>query len=735
MLVAIASGYLIAALAPLLVRVLRSAAAPMLAVVPAFQLAWFLQFVPDAAEGRGWHFAFPWGGPGGLEAVFRLDALSLFFAAIATLLASASFLAMGALKLSSQARGRLFLAMLSLMSSALGFILADTPALISGFSVLATLSMFLLLTARRGAVGRARRTPLLMALVVGDLMLIAALVGLFVGSDAMTLSALTAHPLSATTVARVAAVLFVVSGLTRFIIVPADLRASGAGMMNEAAVLLAQCAAYVPLTLYISLRFAPLLGNAPEARLSLGIAGIGLLVAGAIAGLSAQRLRTILASLTLSFCAVVFIHLSAWGSHAVSASLFLVLTETFGCSALLLISQSVSHGDKWLRLDDLGAATNGQPALIILFVVTLLALSAVLPSLPTLTLSQSFAADLAPRLNPAEITFTVVAYAIIVASLLSIARGLLKRTLASAPRPPGDVSIAPLIAITIPLVLLIVPGWYPIILEHLFTSAIAGRSEASVSPGQIWPQGVAIAFAVLAFAVGGLLFWLDRPVKWVLERCARVLPRRPERLWRGALDCLVTAGRIAAAGTIKIGYRPVAFVLAALTCFMFAWLAIALSHVFRLPVASGLAPAGAAAICGAIASLIAISQPSCERFAVILPIALLLGAIALLSEGAVDLSYLLILLLTIQTAIFFVLPARKIETNESFKYASIARAARIGLALAGGAGAALTGLAVANVSLIPTNWTRLDQIELWASILVLTLVSGVIATDIVQRRG
>ncbi len=384
MLVAIASGYLIAAFAPLLARMFRSAAGPVLAIVPAYLLAWLLQFAPEAAEGRIWRFAFPWGGPGGLEAVFSLDALSLFFAAIITLLTIAALLAVGGLALSPQARGRLLLAMLSLMSSALGFVLADTPVLVMGFSVLATLSTFLLITARRGAVARARRTPVLMALFAGDLVLIAALGGVFIGSGAHGLADLTSHAAFSSMAVRVAAALLVVAGLARLILIAVDLRTARSGMMSEAAILLAQGGAYLPLTLYMALRFAPVFSAAPEVRLALGIAGAALLVAGAIIGLAARRVRTVLASLSLAFVAAIVIHLAAFGARAVSASLLLIATHAFGLSALLLASQLLSRGDNWLRLDGLNAATRSRPFVLTLFALAIIALTGLLPSLATL---------------------------------------------------------------------------------------------------------------------------------------------------------------------------------------------------------------------------------------------------------------------------------------------------------------------------------------------------------------
>ncbi len=337
-----------------------------------------------------------------------------------------------------------------------------------------------------------------------------------------------------------------------------------------------------------------------------------------------------------------------------------------------------------------------------------------------------------PHINPAEIAFTISAHAIIAALVVLIARNILRPGATSAVSE-GKLSVAVTIAAVIALAFLVVPGWFPLVLERLFISAAAARSGTPVPLGAIWPQGIAIAFAVGAFAIAGVIVWFDRRIRRSLDWCAPALPRRPERLWRGFLVRIVAGGRFAAAVAGKIGYRPLAASLAAIICLLFGWLAVNLLTGPRPVIALDLVPVGAFAICAAAAVLVAVVQPDCKRLIAILPMASLLAALTLLAEGFADLAYLLILVLVIETAILLVLSGRSAEAPTPTDHPRVAQAVRIVLSLAGGAGATLTGLAVSNLSLESTNWTRFDQIELWASILVLMLVLGVIATDLNRR--
>ncbi|MFZ1991700.1 MAG: hypothetical protein WAW96_18240 [Alphaproteobacteria bacterium] len=734
MLTAIASLYVIAAFAPLLVRVFRSATGPVLASVPAFLLAWLLQFVPAAAQGRPWRFAFPWGGPGGVEAVFSLDALALLFALMIALLAIAALLASAGLTLSVPARGRLLSAMLALMSSGLGFVLADTPVLVMGFSVLATLSVFLLLTARRGAIARAQRIPLLVALLVGDLLLIVALAGLFVGSGFIGLSDLTSHALPGTRAAQFAAVILVVSGLLRLVLIPAGLRAPRAAMTSEAPIMLAQAGAYVPLALYIVLRFAPAFETATLIRLALGVAGAGLLVTGAISGLHARRLRTLIGSLTPLFFGLAFIHLAAFGPRGVSAGVALALAHGFGLGLLLVVSQLVSRGDYWINLDALKAATQNRRVALGLFGAGILALVGLLPSISMLALAQSLGAGTVPHYNPAEIAFSIAGHAVIVALMLLLARNLWKSS-GSAPVSESSVHIAPFAGAFLVLALLLVPGWFPFVLDRLFVAAIVARGGAPVSLGPFWPQGIAIAFAVAALAIGAGLAWFDTQVKAALDWCAPAIPRRPERAWRRFLTQIAAGAGLAARMVERIGYRPIAPALAAVIAIIFVWIAI---KVFAGPMpvfAVNILPLGALAASAAVAALLAVLQPGSERLVAVLSMASLLAALVLLAARVADLAYLLILVLVLETAILLVLAPRMQGETRQLAHPRMGQAFRIALALTCGAGAALTPIAVSRLSLSPMNWTKFDQIELWSALLAILLILGIVVSDLGRRRA
>src|SRR5262249_18580153 len=151
-----------------------------------------------------------------------------------------------------------------------------------------------------------------------------------------------------------------------------------------------------------------------------------------------------------------------------------------------------------------------------------------------LALTQSFEAGMVPQYKSAEIVFTIIGQAFIVALVLIVARNLW-RSSGSGFAVEGSARVAPVAAALLLLVLLLIPGWFPLALERMFTAAIAAGSGVPAALGPFWPQGFAIAFAAASLIIGAALAWFDQRVKAVLDWCAPAIPRRFGFLWRDSL--------------------------------------------------------------------------------------------------------------------------------------------------------------------------------------------------------
>jgi hypothetical protein len=144
MLTAVASGFALALVAPVLSRALRARAAWLLALVPAAVFAWLIGLAPSVAAGATRREAWPWIAPLGTQAAFLLDGLSLLFGLLVSGIGALVFAYSGAY-LAGDARAPRFYAILSVfMASMLGLVLADDLLLLFVFWELTSVTSYLL---------------------------------------------------------------------------------------------------------------------------------------------------------------------------------------------------------------------------------------------------------------------------------------------------------------------------------------------------------------------------------------------------------------------------------------------------------------------------------------------------------------------------------------------------------------------------------------------------------------
>jgi len=193
MLIAILAIFLLAALSPLVHRLVPGISQWPLAVVPAGITVWFLTQVPAVAEGAVLLQAVSWVPALGIDLAFRLDGLSLLFALLICGIGTFIVIYAGGYLHGHEHQGRFYLFIIAFMGAMLGLVLADDIITLFVFWELTSVTSFLLIgfnhedrKSRRSAV------QALMVTALGGLALLAGMVLLGVATGESRLSAIEA---------------------------------------------------------------------------------------------------------------------------------------------------------------------------------------------------------------------------------------------------------------------------------------------------------------------------------------------------------------------------------------------------------------------------------------------------------------------------------------------------------------------------------------------------------------
>lgn len=727
MLVAVVTGFGLALAAPLLVWAFKRASGAILALYPGFLFAYLLQFVPEAAQGRPWRFTLPWDAASGLEVSFRADALSLYFGLILALIAAAALAATAAPEIADAQRARLLVAVTALFSAALGFVFADQPVLLVTFAAAMSLAAFLAVTAGAGAEARLAPLWVLLAWLLADLLLLVLLARLFadvpgglLGAGGISSLVPNGRPEPAWLTA-----IFALKLAPLF----AAMASRRAAPLGPALAALSGLA--LPAMLCVLMRLSGLLPEAGRIAL-LALAGAGLLAAAA-GGLGARRAQAALACLALAAfsAAAVEISLAGEGTHA--AALLIAATAALGLSALYLLLPVSPE----LNLKNLRAQTAGTFLGASFAIAALLILAGLLPSTGFLALVSG--ANAAMETEPTlSVPASIFAFAVVMAIALRIGAVLAFGETGEA--KPSLRAIA--LACAGPLLLVAAAaGCAPELAARLM---IGPAVRTGYAPALLLPGPDAAFLIAGCLALAALLFWQ----RLLFAHLLRALAKRAPAGVRVPGATIALAARLSPR---RFAAVPVLVASAALA----AALVLAGAAAIAWPAAPpALKPADIAALALGLAALAggALAIPQ-RKFVPAVPVVAIAGGLAVagvLAAGAVELGFVMLLILLIQTLMLLFLSARDRPPHPP-PAPRIAAPLRIAAALVAGAGMALlavgAGAPEAQTVAAPAGITGLvgaaglalreaglTAIQRWSGVVLALLIVGAAVSDLNSRR-
>ncbi|SEU34280.1 hydrogen gas-evolving membrane-bound hydrogenase subunit E [Stigmatella erecta] len=358
------TGFVVAPLAPLLVRVSRRGASVSLGLVPLGLTVWLASLVPQALSGTPPSFHLPW--VPGLEVALtlRADGLSLLMALLITGMGTLVVLYAGAYLQEDPRLGSFLGWLLCFMASMLGLVLADNALLLFICWELTTVSSFFLIghdSHQEEARQAAMRALVVTALGGQALLLGLLLMGWVAGT--LTLSELpTAGPALREGPLALAIVLLVLAGaFTKSAQVPFHFWLPSAMAAPTPASAYLHAATMVKAGVYLLARLSPVLGGTPVWQGALVSVGLVTMVGGALLAFAHTDLKQILAYATVSVLGTLVLLLGLGTPGAAQALVVFLTAHALYKGALFLVAGAVDHAVGTRELPLLGGLRKAMP--------------------------------------------------------------------------------------------------------------------------------------------------------------------------------------------------------------------------------------------------------------------------------------------------------------------------------------------------------------------------------------
>ena len=511
---AVISIFVLAALAPMLKRVMGANAGWALALWPALLFLYFAGFVPDVANGERFVFSLPWVPTIGINLSFFLDGLSLLFALLITGIGAFILIyADGYLK-GHPHHGRFFSYLLMFMGSMLGVVLADNIITLFVFWELTSITSFLLIGFDHSRM--ASRRAALQALIItggGGLVLLAGLVLMGMVAGNMEISQILAqgdvirdHPY------YVAILLLVLGGcFTKSAQFPFHVWLPNAMEAPTPVSAYLHSATMVKAGVYLLMRLNPILGETDLwYSLLIPFGGITLLV-GTILAVRQTDLKLMLAYTTVASLGLLVMLTGVGTEKALAGAVLYLFAHSLFKGALFMVAGILDHETGTRQVTALGGLRKLMPITFAAAVLAALSMSGILPFIGFVAKEVLYAALAYPNLENILILIVMVAgnaLMLVIAAAIAILPffGEEKKTPKHAHEGPMSLWLGPLTLASAGLVAGVLTELTAYLLILPMTNAVyGGIVDVDI---HLWEGfNVALLLSVITVALGLLIFW------------------------------------------------------------------------------------------------------------------------------------------------------------------------------------------------------------------------------------
>lgn len=534
MLVAIASGFLIAMLAPFVTRRLRSGSAWFFSVYPAGLTAYFLYSSPIIRGGGSLRESFAWAPSLGLSISLRLDGLSLLLGLLISGIGTLVVIYSGRYLKGHPQLGRFFAFLLAFMASMLGVVLADNLMLLFLFWELTSFTSYYLIGFEHENV-ESRQSALQALLVTasGGLALLAGLVllggigGSFELSELLSRrEALERDPRSPWALG-----LILVGAFTKSAQFPFHFWLPNAMAAPTPASAYLHSSTMVKAGVYLLARIQLLFVGTAAWEYPVTTIGAFTMVAGAYLAIRETYYKRLLAYTTISILGLLTMLLGMGSAYATKAAIVYLVAHALYKAGLFLVAGVVDHETGERDVKRLGGLVRDMPLVAIAAVLLGLSMAGVIGTSGFLAKEMLFEAGLR-----ASTSVPLVAASLISGLLMVTVAGLVSWRPFFGARPaysgrPGNGGFGLWMAPLLLSLAGVTAGLLPHILEENVSPAVlAVRGEPTEVHLKVWHGfNTALLLGTLALGGGILLFAFIAPVRETLQtidRSGRIGPAR-----------------------------------------------------------------------------------------------------------------------------------------------------------------------------------------------------------------
>jgi multicomponent Na+:H+ antiporter subunit A len=506
------AGFMVACIAPWVVRLFRNASGWVLGLVPLAITFYLASLINQIADGEPVRTSYDWIPSLNLSLSFSVDGLSLLFAMLISGIGTLVVIYSGSYLAGHHQLGRFYCFLLMFMGSMLGIVLSDNVLTLFVFWELTSITSFLLIgfnhKEKQSRISAAQAfivTVLGGQAMLGGLLLLGHMTGTYQISEIVTQAEfIQDHSL------YLAVLLLLLGGaFAKSAQVPLHFWLPNAMEAPTPVSAYLHSATMVKAGVYLLARFQPALGGTEVWEYLVGGIGALTMLTGALLAFPQSDLKRLLAYSTISALGTLVMLIGIGTEHAIIAAMVFLLVHSLYKAALFLVAGIIDH-ETGTR--DVGLLGGLRAAMPITAVIALLA-AVSMAGLPPLygfigkeLIYEAFTHDATPMLMlVAAVAIAANVFQLVIAGITGIGPFIGQRR--KTPKPAHDPGITLWIAPAIPamlgVVLGLVPAFFAGQLIQPASEAVAGYPvEVKLSLWHGLNPALAMSFVTVVIGIG-----------------------------------------------------------------------------------------------------------------------------------------------------------------------------------------------------------------------------------------
>ncbi len=506
------AGFVVACIAPWVVRALRNYAGWVLALVPLGITIYLASLINDVSDGEPIRTSHDWVPSLNLSFSFSVDGLSLLFAMLISGIGTLVVIYAGSYLAGHHQLGRFYCFLLMFMGSMLGIVLADNVLTLFVFWELTSITSFLLIgfnhrekRSRASAAQAFIVTVLGGQAMLGGLLLLGHITGTYQISEIVTQSAfIQDHSLYL-------AVLFLLlaGAFAKSAQVPLHFWLPNAMEAPTPVSAYLHSATMVKAGVYLLARLQPALGGTDIWQWVVGGIGAATMITGAVLAFPQSDLKRMLAYSTISALGTLVMLLGIGTEYAIVAAMVFLLVHSLYKAALFLVAGIIDHETGTRDIALLGGLRAAMPITAIIALLAAVSMAGLPPMYGFIgkeLIYESFVHDPGFTLLLVAVVAVVAnVFQLVIAGMTGIGPFIGERK--STPKRPHEAPVtlwlAPAIPAVLGIVLGLIPGFFAGRLIQPASEAVAGFPiEVHLSLWHGLNPALAMSFVTVAIGVG-----------------------------------------------------------------------------------------------------------------------------------------------------------------------------------------------------------------------------------------